>query len=221
MGTEETAQVDDSNAGGGGAGGETGESGGGSSPIDLWWLVAYVAVAIAGVVAWCWAGEDEVTIVAAEGFASFAVIYVVAQAIERLLQPISEVFGKATQKKKAKEELARARVALASESQDSEAQRMRVVEAKSLLGEIEAHRALLFWMLATVASLLVCGYLELGLIQSVAKVTGTDGEIPDHFHQLDVVITGIAVGAGTKPLHDTISFIQAAKQKAEDPKPAG
>lgn len=34
---------------------------------------------------------------------------------------------------------------------------------------------------------------------------------------VDIVISGLAVGSGTKPLHDLISSLQKAKEEREDP----
>jgi hypothetical protein len=34
---------------------------------------------------------------------------------------------------------------------------------------------------------------------------------------LDIVTTGLVIGGGTKPLHDLISRIEAAKDKGQDP----
>jgi hypothetical protein len=135
-------------------------------------------------------------IVVAEGFAPFAVIYIVAQAIERLLQPLSEFVGKADDVKEAKK--------------NEETERLKLLETE---------RAVYFWALATCIALFVCGVLGLGLIQSVAEVGG--GTVPGWFEALDVVITGLAVGAGTKPLHDLITVIQNTKKNTEGDTPAG
>lgn len=35
--------------------------------------------------------------------------------------------------------------------------------------------------------------------------------------ECDIVLTGLAVGSGTKPLHDLISNVQKAKDQKEDP----
>jgi hypothetical protein len=35
--------------------------------------------------------------------------------------------------------------------------------------------------------------------------------------EVDLVLSGLAVGSGTKPLHDLISNLQKAKEDTEDP----
>jgi hypothetical protein len=37
-------------------------------------------------------------------------------------------------------------------------------------------------------------------------------------HMLDLLVTGLAIGGGTKPLHDPISKLQAAKASKKDPR---
>jgi hypothetical protein len=141
-------------------------------------------------------------IVVGEGFAPFAVIYIVAQAIERLLQPISESKGKAEEVKVVKTNLKAAK-----ESGET----TKEAEEEKRLAYRENERAVFFWAAATTIALLVCGVLGLGLIESVAEING--GKVPGWFEALDVVVTGLAIGAGTKPLHDLIGVIQNTKSK--------
>jgi hypothetical protein len=181
---------------------------------------SYIAVGVTAVVAGLIALKNDVTIGVSEGFAPFAVIYLVAQAIERGLQPLTYLTGKATEKSEAKEQLRTAKSSrsiafvMGQEGPAQTAAEAVGVEQKKL-DVILADRAVLFWAIATVVSLLVCGILELGLIQSIAQVTGDEEGVPNWFQSADVVITGIAIGAGTKPLHDFIAFVQNAKQKTE------
>lgn len=180
----------------------------------------YLAVAVAIVIAVLLAEKDKVEIGISEGFAPFAVIYIVAQAVERFIQPFTNLTAKAEEKTQAKSALAEARgtraLALVGNRIDTAVtEERKVIDEQKKLETIQADRALAFWALATVLSLLICGLLELGLIQSIAKVTGTDGDIPGWFTDVDVVLTGIAIGSGTKPLHDLIAFIQNTKQKTE------
>lgn len=192
----------------------------GTAPSPGLVLFAYALVAVAGFVAVKWAEESDVVIEAAEGFASFAVIYIVAQAVERLVQPFTYFLGKAGEKKEAEKGLAGAekdqvRALLEEDPNRAVTAAAKKAEEEEKLEGIQASRALLFWALATAISLLVCGRLGLGLIQSVAEVTGgDDGGVPDWFRNWDVIITGLAIGAGTKPLHDLISFVQSKKQEA-------
>jgi hypothetical protein len=188
----------------------------GNSPSLVHVLLAYGLVVVAAVVAVKWAEKSDVAIKAAAGFASFAALYIVAQAVERLIQPLTYLVGKADQKKEAEKDLTDAKKAvLEGSSGSATTAATTTVKKEAELEAIQAHRAILFWAIATAISLIVCGRLGLGLLQSVAEVTGSDGGgAPTWFRNWDVVITGIAVGAGTKPLHDLISFIQSKKEEA-------
>lgn len=211
--------------GGGGKGADAGKGAGAPPPTpptpDIGYIAGgYIAVVVAAAVAVLLASKNDVTIGVSEGFAPFAVIYLVAQAIERGLQPFTYLLGKAEEKGKAKEHLRVAKssrsIAFAMEESGPALNAAdKIVDEQKKLDVIVADRAILFWAIATVVSLLVCGLLELGLIQSIAKVTGDSGEPPNWFRYTDVIVTGVAIGAGTKPLHDFIAFVQNAKQKSE------
>jgi hypothetical protein len=188
------------------------ENGGGTvfSAEKSYVIGAYVAVGVSILVAILLSEKNDVAIEVGEGFAPFAVIYIVAQAIERFIQPFTGFTVKAAEKSEAKAALA-----------EGGTEAGKAAAEKKRLEVIEADRAVAFWAVATCLALVICGALELGLIQSVASVSGdAGGAVPKWFNDIDVVLTGIAVGSGTKPLHDLIAFIQNAKQKA-DPAASG
>jgi hypothetical protein len=180
--------------------------------LDIRYIVcSYLAVVVAaGVAVFMTVEIDTPAIVVATGFTSFAVIYIVAQAIERFLQPISEIWGKPEEVEEAKQD-SDAKRSLLAEAPDDVAAKAAAANAKKKSDYLKLERATYFWAVASVISLLVCGALGLGLIQSVAAFNG--GEVPGWFQAMDVVITGLAIGAGTKPLHDLISAIQKTKEK--------
>jgi hypothetical protein len=163
----------------------------------LIWGYGLVALAIAAAIVL--AELTDVKIEVGEGFAPFAAIYIVAQAIERFIQPFTTFTVGADDKRKNKTDL------LAAESVDDKKEGQKELEA------IHSNRSMAYWAAATVLALLVCGALGLGLIHSVAHLTGGKEWTED----LDIVITGIAVGSGTKPLHDLISFIKNTKENSE------
>jgi predicted ribosome-associated RNA-binding protein Tma20 len=180
-------------------------------PIYMWG--AYAAVIVVAAVAVWLASKNDLTIGISEGFAPFAVIYIVAQAVERIVQPLTYLAGKPAEKAKAKQALTEAKTELALKAAEPAATATTVNTQQKKLEVIQADRAILFWAIATCLALLVCGLLDLGLIQSIAHVTDGADEVPDWFDRADVVLTGIAVGSGTKPLHDLIALVQNAKQK--------
>jgi hypothetical protein len=99
--------------------------------------------------------------------------------------------------------------------------------AQAELDQRRTDKAIAYWALASVLGLLVSGTLGLYLLHIVGlRGDGlmTDGSwaggIPSAAgirHMLDLLVTGLAIGGGTKPLHDLISNLQAAKDNKKDP----
>lgn len=165
---------------------------------------AYIAIGIAIVIAVVLTIVIHApALVTATGFTSFSVIYIVAQAIERFLQPISELVGKPEEVKEAKKAL---KVAIEAPDVDP-------ADAKQIAEYRKLERATYFWAAASCISLIVCSILGLGLLQTV--VDFSNQKVPGWFEAFDVVITGLAIGAGTKPLHDLIDSIQKSKEGKE------
>lgn len=133
----------------------------------------------------------------AEGLSPFAAIYVAAQALERLLEPFSGwVLGDTKSKAKRKVLTARAK--------DNEEQELG---ARRELRAVRADRAIFFWALATVLAMFASATAGLFLLHLIG-VTGAPS-------WLDILVTGLAIGGGTKPLHDLIARIEKSKEKAE------
>lgn len=150
-------------------------------------------------------------------FILLGVFYIVAQAVERLVEPLlaKETVAPQTEDKKA--ELGKAKVALASAESAVEAQG-DAKAAQEALTAAQQQRARAGWALASIFALIACGALGLGLIESVSTVTVEGGKSDrwlSLFSAVDIVVTGLAVGAGTKPLHDLITRIEKSKEKAD------
>lgn len=190
------------------------------------------AIAVAAFVATLFINTPVIQV--ASGFAPFAVVYIVAQALERFLEPFSELKSTGAEekneaKKKVVEKRTEVRVArrafeaslIPAEGRDTDAMLAKqqnldlakdaATQASTDLGVIERKRAVLFWAIASILGLVISATLGLGLIQSVASVNG--GHASDFFRGVDVVVTGIAIGAGTKPLHDLIEVLQETKKE--------
>jgi hypothetical protein len=73
---------------------------------------------------------------------------------------------------------------------------------------IRDNRTLFLWGLNVGLAAVCCGLLGLFLLDTI----GVDGVFPI----VDIFVTGLVVGSGTKPLHDLISNIQKAKEEKED-----
>lgn len=81
------------------------------------------------------------------------------------------------------------------------------------LDRIRANRRLLFWGLATVVGLFASAALKLYFLRALG--------VPDSPRWAEILVTGLVIGAGTKPLHDLISRIEKSKENAADPPEVG
>lgn len=70
--------------------------------------------------------------------------------------------------------------------------------------QAKANRAVIFGALGFVLAVLVAEYLGLYFVEAVG--------VGDVNSSLDVIITALAIGGGTKPLHDGIKRIEKAKE---------
>ena len=192
-----------------------------SSPSAKTVGLSYLAVALAGVGAWLiYTGTDpDPLIVDVDGFSVFAPLYIAAQAIERLLEPFAARFAVTTSEKsavkRAQQHKARLEGLQAGDPQRTlanlEEADNAVEDAELALARAQANRAIPLWAAASVLGLLVCAVLGLGLIEAVASQRPSS----EFLRTADVLLTGLAVGAGTKPLHDLISRIEKAKDNAD------
>ena len=65
------------------------------------------------------------------------------------------------------------------------------------------------WALASFLGIVIAAWVGLGLLHTVG--------VQDAPRWVDVVVTGLAIGGGTKPLHDLIGNLQASKESKSDP----
>jgi hypothetical protein len=180
-----------------------------------------------------------------QGFEVFAPIYFAAQAIERLLEPLSSYFNPtvvakddvkaARENKLAVQQAATVVVgsnpASAAEAVDVTATSADVVavtgalanadkreqKAVNTLRNARANRKLIFFMIATVVSCILTGFLGLGVLEAMSTQKLSSG-----LGALDVALTGVVIGAGTGPLHDLVTRLQKAKENADPAtKPTG
>jgi hypothetical protein len=147
------------------------------------------------------------------GIGVFAVLYVLAQAIERLIEPFSPMLGglldmdKRGWNRKGTLVLARNTALVAVKSGDKE--KKECVEAQDALNQFRANASPMTFGIAALLAMLGAGYT--GFL--VLHVIGMGAVEP----WLDVLITGLAVGGGTKPLHDLITNLRESKTSKQDP----
>jgi len=142
------------------------------------------------------------------GYVPFAGLIVVTTALERLLQPLSQKLlpndaSDGSPAKQAAASASAAHQAAADAGTPAAAVQPKVQKAADDQAAADARRtarAIIFWAIASVCGLIISGGFGFFLLQSVAS---------NHVNSfLDLAVTGLAIGAGTKPVHDLITSIQ-------------
>jgi hypothetical protein len=208
---------------------DAGASTGTSDGADVSWVLgAFALVIVAAVVGWLLYEAFDPKYVTAAGFTAFAPLYILAQSIERLLEPFTKYLGSATAP--AGSAVAPATGGSAVTKETAVQGRNQAVAAmlagttvnlpagvtpaqvaadwQALLEQVRRNRAVIAWGLASAIGMLACGALGIRLLFA----TGYDVT-----PAVDIIVTGLAVGSGTKPLHDLISNIQKSKTDKADP----
>lgn len=140
-----------------------------------------------------WIRGDEPSV--ASGYNTFALLFVMALALERLIQPFTPVLGPDTTVAKANLVDAQAKTAGEPTPAVATAQ-LRVTDARS-------KTALVTWGVATGLASMMAACLNVTLMHAVTSSSGTH---PPYW--IDLLVTGLVVGAGTKPLNDLWSRLQ-------------
>jgi len=131
-------------------------------------------------------------------------LFILALAIERALEPFSRKLGPDTTKRKVRRDEALADPRAAD----------RKDRTTEFTGAIEVSRrltAVVTWGVATGLGFLMCAVLNITLLQAV-RANGS-GQPP---FWADLLVTGLVVGAGTKPLHDLVANIERGKNGKRD-----
>jgi hypothetical protein len=167
-------------------------------------LGSMFAVAAAAVIMWfafsTWIKPSIIHI--STGYVPLAAIVVITAALERLLEPLSNFLNppgaKPAETQQAKKDAQDAANDITKSIADVGP---LVQDAADKQAQLRADRTIFFWAIASVCGLGIAGGFGFLLLQSVAS---------NHVNRfLDLAVTGLAIGAGTKPLHDLITGIQS------------
>jgi hypothetical protein len=145
------------------------------------------------------------TIGVAKNYVPYAAVVAATAALERLLEPLSQVLMPTTTAKSTAAKSKTAAQADGANPQKTAADvQPKVEQAASDQADVEtlrSNRAVLFWAIASICGLGISGGFGLFLLQSIAT-----GHVNSF---LDLAVTGLTIGAGTKPTHDLITSLQA------------
>lgn len=190
-----------------------------------------VVVVLLGWAASIWANgaADPQALKLPAGVSVFALFYIVTQGLERLLEPFARLWDSTRAPAgerdaatvEAERHMAAGNLAAANDQLAIAAGKQATVEQR------RANRTVVLWAVASVLGMLLSGVLGLYLLHAVGlqdDLVGIDGRVADGWgtaagvrHALDLLVTGLAIGGGTKPLHDLIQNIQEAKNDKKDP----
>jgi len=200
-----------------------------ADPVTGWWiLLAFVILAVGTALSYLvWRLVKPTDFMPSSSYAVYAGLFVMALAIERILEPFSGLFLPQTKQKKIKSDVttthARHTQAIAATNSTHEGTAVQAQQeaaaAQKDFHRSQGIRAVLMWATAAVLAMLACAALGIFLLRSVetpstAKGRTASSSVPGPAKNpnrlLDLLATGLVVGAGTKPLHDLISQIQTS-----------
>lgn len=142
----------------------------------------------------------------AAGIGSFALFYVVAQTVERIVEvlmwllPDKWTFDKPHALREFKAAV------LTSSNGVSQPSIMGVVHAKDRLDNVVANRTVVAFGLSAALGAVLCSYLEANFLATLGISIGT-GQVAE---LVAVLVTALVVGGGSKQLHDLISKVSKA-----------
>jgi hypothetical protein len=148
----------------------------------------------------------------AAGLSPFALLYVFAQSIERVLEPVSPLLGGILSSGRPQQGglvAERDKTWAEAVGENGTVTAEAAAEAQRQVDQFRANSAALSFGLAVFLATLVSGYFGVLFLRMLGLTTGAPW--------IDLLITGLAIGGGTKPLHDLISNIQGSKDDKKDP----
>lgn len=172
---------------------------------QLWYTTLALGIAaVSFLAAWGLHGNTPSTYRVGNQWSAFTGLFILALAIERAIAPFSRKLGPDTSKRKEARDRALA---------GAQADNVKEIAVQCQLAVEMCRRltAVVTWGVATGLAFLLCAQLNITLMQAV-RANGSGA--PSFW--ADLLVTGLVVGAGTKPLHDLVSNIERGRQ---DPSP--
>jgi hypothetical protein len=163
-------------------------------------VIALGIAAAAFLVAWGLHGNTSSTYRIDSQWGAFAGLFILALAIERALEPFSRKLGPDTTEAKKTRDSALAHAPTMHHRRKIAAEHQGRVDMSRRL------TAIVTWGVATGFSFILCAQLNITLMHAVRA--SNSGAPP---FWADLLVTGLVVGAGTKPLHDLVSNIERDK----------
>jgi hypothetical protein len=138
------------------------------------------------------------------GVSIFALLYIAAQGIERFLEPFSALIDTTSGKEVNRDE----KTATFRNKQTDDAGK-EAAKSQAELDQARANRTVGFWAASTILGMMASGLLHIYLLRIVGVTSAPE--------PIEILLTGLVIGGGSKPLHDLISSIEKSKNNASDP----
>jgi hypothetical protein len=146
-----------------------------------------------------------------------ALFFVMAEAMERLMEPVAELnlkfIGSARKGKQNQRDIKAKAAEVSFDPSTRNADATAAANSDAEANGIAANTKVFIWALASFIAMLASGATKVYFLQAL----GFNG-IPDY---LNVLITGLVIGGGTKPLHDLITLIEKKSDTASAAGSAG
>jgi hypothetical protein len=168
----------------------------------VWWSIAAVIVAL--VLISLLTSTPSQPPALASGVSIFALLYIAAQGTERLLEPVASLIDTTSDK-----ELERDKKAAQFRNEQTAEAGREAATSQAQLDKKRANRRVAFWAAGTVLGMAASGGLGIYLLRMVGLSTAPE--------IVDILLTGLVISGGSKPLHDLISRIEKAKNNESDP----
>jgi hypothetical protein len=180
-----------------------------TGPDTLWVVVGFGLVVVGAFASWRlfeWHAPEPFE--PAAGISVFAPMYVIAQAIERLLEPFARMVPAKAEADGTAENVKKDDAMAKVEHYVAGDDLQKAANWQAVLDRIRRNTTVITWGMASLLAMLASGWFGFRLLHG----TGLDAPAG-----IDVVITGLAIGSGTKPLHDLISNLQKSKDQKASP----
>ena len=154
------------------------------------------------------------------GFDAFALLYVITQSLERIFEPVATwIRGSAGGELQTKAEAIKSRddaisaaVATASPAA-ARAHAQRAAGAQARVNQVRRNASVVIWGLQAGIGAILAGMLGIFILRGIGA-----SAVPP---VIDIVVTGLAIGGGSKALHELIKSVQVTKESKQDPAEAG
>jgi hypothetical protein len=151
-------------------------------------------------------GPTKLKFTPSAGVGTFALFYILAQVIERIQEPFTPFIKGAEggSASSVNQRSAQAKLDVANSAAINEPTAVNLqtaANAQRTADQIRANATVLLFGTGSLLAMLGAGYLKAGLLQTIG-LSGAPAVV-------EVLMTGLVVGAGTKPLHDLISNLSS------------